>query len=155
MRHDDRNHDAAGHDHDHDKGSHPHGHAHAPADFGRAFAIGIALNLSYVFAQVVFGVLANSVALLADAAHNLSDVLGLVLAWGASVLVKRLPTRRFTYGLRKTSVLAALANAGRIFRFFNYFMHPPVRQGYLKASLSDGSLVSLRLLDDKVNFCIS
>ena len=112
MRHDDRNHDAAGHDHDHDKGSHPHGHAHAPADFGRAFAIGIALNLSYVFAQVVFGVLANSVALLADAAHNLSDVFGLVLAWGASVLVKRLPTRRFTYGLRKTSVLAALVNAG-------------------------------------------
>src|SRR6185503_8930554 len=79
--------------------------------FGRAFAIGVTLNTAYVVAQVVFGLLANSVALLADAAHNLGDVLSLVLAWGASVLVKREPSGRFTYGLRKTSVLAALANA--------------------------------------------
>ena len=82
-----------------------------PADFGRAFAIGVTLNTAYVVAQVAFGLFANSVALLADAAHNLGDVLSLVLAWAASVLVKRRPSGHFTYGLRKTSVLAALANA--------------------------------------------
>ena len=100
------------HDHDDDHSSHGHGHAHGPANYGRAFAIGVSLNLAYVVIQAIYGVLANSLALLADAAHNLSDVLGLVLAWGASVLVTRLPTKRFTYGLRKTSILAALANAG-------------------------------------------
>lgn len=89
-----------------------HAHAHARADFGRAFAIGVTANLAYVAIQVVYGLLAHSVALLADAAHNLSDVLGLVLAWAASVMVKRLPTQTFTYGLRKTSILAALGNAG-------------------------------------------
>ena len=98
------------HDHGHDHARHK-GHHHAPSDFGRAFAIGVALNGTYVVAQVAFGLIANSVALLADAAHNLGDVLALVLAWAASVLVKRKPSGRFTYGLRKTSVLAALTNA--------------------------------------------
>ncbi len=110
-----RDHDDSSHDHSHhapDPSTGGHGHAHGPADYGRAFAIGVALNLAYVVVQAVYGVLANSVALLADAAHNLSDVLGLVLAWGASVLVRRLPSQRFTYGLRKSSVLAALVNAG-------------------------------------------
>ena len=96
---------------DHEKHDHDHAHSQAPANFGRAFAIGVFLNLSYVGVQVVCGLLAHSVALLADAAHNLSDVLALLLAWGASILVRRLPTRRFTYGLRKTSILAALVNA--------------------------------------------
>jgi cobalt-zinc-cadmium efflux system protein len=96
------------HDHDHDK--HDHGHHHGPADYGRAFAIGVALNVTLVVAQAIYGVLANSVALLADAAHNLSDVLGLLLAWGATILAKRLPSSRFTYGLRSSSILAALAN---------------------------------------------
>ena len=100
------------HDGDHEHSSHSHGHSHGPTNYGRAFAIGVSLNLAYVVVQTVYGVLANSLTLLADAAHNLSDVLGLVLAWGASVLVTRLPTQRFTYGLRKTSILAALANAG-------------------------------------------
>ena len=98
----------AAHDHAHDDGH--HSHQHGPADFGRAFAIGVTLNLALVVAQVVYGVLANSVALLADAAHNFSDVLGLLLAWGATILAKRLPTQRFTYGLRGSSILAALAN---------------------------------------------
>ena len=97
---------------------HDHDHAHyahsreIPVDYGRAFAIGIAANLTYVAVQVVYGLLAHSVALLADAAHNFGDVLGLVLTWAASVLARRVPTQHFTYGLRKTSVLAALANAG-------------------------------------------
>ncbi len=95
----------------HDHAAHGGGHAHAPASFGRAFAIGITLNLGFVVVEAIYGAIAHSLALLADAGHNLSDVLGLVLAWGATVLVRRLPTRRRTYGLRRTSILASLFNA--------------------------------------------
>jgi cobalt-zinc-cadmium efflux system protein len=89
-----------------------HDHSHAPGRFSRAFAAGVGLNLTFVILEAVFGVLAHSVALLADAGHNLSDVLGLSLAWGASYLVQRQPTERHTYGLRRSSILAALLNAG-------------------------------------------
>jgi cobalt-zinc-cadmium efflux system protein len=94
--------------HEHHHGA---GHVHAPASFGRAFAIGIGLNVAFVAVEFVFGVLANSVSLLADAGHNLSDVLGLVIAWIASVLVRRPPSSRYTYGLRSSSILGALYNA--------------------------------------------
>jgi cobalt-zinc-cadmium efflux system protein len=98
------------HDHGHDHGS--HGHAHAlPPNPGRALAIGIALNLAFVAIEWGFGVYAQSLALLADATHNLGDVLGLVLAWGAARLALRAPSARFTYGLGASSILAALANA--------------------------------------------
>lgn len=91
---------------------HSHGrHAPGEADFGRAIAIGIALNLAYVAAEAAFGIVAGSLALLADAGHNLGDVLGLSLSWGAAVLARRRPSARFTYGLRSSSILAALANA--------------------------------------------
>ncbi len=106
--HDHAGHDLAGHDNDHHGG---HGHVHAPANFGNAFAIGIALNAGFVVLEVVYGLLSNSVALLADAGHNMSDVLGLGVAWSAAVLSKRAPTQRFTYGLGGTSILAALFNA--------------------------------------------
>ena len=105
-------HDHDHHDHGHGHGhDHAHGHHHAPKDFGRAFAIGITLNLGFVVAEVVYGLMANSMALLADAGHNLSDVFGLLLAWYASSLTRRLPSTRFTYGLRSSSILAALINA--------------------------------------------
>jgi cobalt-zinc-cadmium efflux system protein len=80
-------------------------------DFNRAFAIGVALNVGYVIAQVGFGIFAHSLALLADAGHNFGDVLGLVLAWCASYLTKRPATERRTYGWRRTSIMAALVNA--------------------------------------------
>src|SRR5215467_7811330 len=89
---------------------HGHGRDHAPTDFGRAFAIAAALNIALVIAQVVFGVLANSVALIADAGHNLGDVLGLLLAWGAHGMARWQPTERYTYGFRSASILAALFN---------------------------------------------
>ncbi|MBU6393906.1 MAG: cation diffusion facilitator family transporter [Sphingomonadales bacterium] len=101
----------AHHHHDHDHG---HGHAHhhhAPASFGRAFAIGIALNTAFVAVEAVYGVLAGSMALVADAGHNLSDVLSLAVAWAASVLATRPPSARFTYGYKSSSILAALFNA--------------------------------------------
>jgi cobalt-zinc-cadmium efflux system protein len=105
------------HDHDahsaegHAGHSHGPGHSHAPASFGKAFAIGIALNVGFVVVEATYGVLANSMALLADAGHNLSDVLGLVVAWVAMVLAKRAPSARYTYGMKGSSILAALFNA--------------------------------------------
>jgi cobalt-zinc-cadmium efflux system protein len=90
----------------------PHAHDHAPPkDFGWAFALGAGLNILFVLVEAIYGIKANSVALLADAGHNLSDVLGLLLAWAASALMRRGPTRRYTYGLGSSSILAALANA--------------------------------------------
>ena len=94
----------------HDHG-HGHGHHHGRPDYGRAFAFGIALNLGFVVVEAFYGFFANSMALLADAGHNLSDVLGLVAAWVAAILGRRPPSRRFSYGFRAASILAALANA--------------------------------------------
>jgi cobalt-zinc-cadmium efflux system protein len=99
------------HDHGHHDHGHGHGHAHAPASFGTAFAVGIALNTIYVVAEATYGVLSNSLALIADAGHNFSDVLGLAVAWLATWLGSRAPSARFTYGLRGSSILAALTNA--------------------------------------------
>jgi cobalt-zinc-cadmium efflux system protein len=98
------------HGHHHGPGGH-HGHSHGPANFDRAFLIGILLNGGFVVIQAAYGLMSNSLALLADAGHNFSDVLSLVLAWGAAMLAKRLPTARRTYGLRRSSILASLANA--------------------------------------------
>ena len=92
------------HEHHH----HPH---HAARDYGLAFAVGIALNFAFVVLEAVYGVIAHSMALLADAGHNLSDVFVLALAWGASTLARRGPSERFTYGLRSSSILVALLNA--------------------------------------------
>ena len=93
---------------DHDHGHHNHHHS---TNYGRAFAIAIALNITFVVVEFGYGFVANSTALMADAGHNLSDVLGLVLAWGAAVLARRASSARYTYGLRSSSILAALANA--------------------------------------------
>ncbi|KQM24644.1 MULTISPECIES: cation diffusion facilitator family transporter [unclassified Sphingomonas] len=109
------------HHHDHGHGHHDHGeghghglghgHHHMPTDFGRAFAIGTLLNIGFVIIEGGAGFWFDSVALLADAGHNLSDVLGLLIAWGGMELAKRPATRRFTYGLGASTILAALANA--------------------------------------------
>jgi cobalt-zinc-cadmium efflux system protein len=87
------------------------GHSHHRTDFTRAFALGIALNSAIVVIELVFGLLAGSMALIADAGHNLSDVLGLVVGWAGAVMARRSPSQRFTYGLKKASILAALINA--------------------------------------------
>jgi cobalt-zinc-cadmium efflux system protein len=123
-------HDHHGHDHDHDHapsgGDHAHdhghkhglghshgpgGHSHGPLTFDRAFAIGITLNIAFVVIEAVTGIMAHSVALLADAGHNLADVLGLFVAWAGATLARRVPTKRFTYGLKGSTILAALLNA--------------------------------------------
>jgi cobalt-zinc-cadmium efflux system protein len=127
------------HDHGHDHGhQHGKGHDHAPPSNNMAFAVGITLNLGFVVAEVAYGLAANSLALLSDAGHNLSDVLGLLIAWGAIHLGKSLPTKRRTYGLRRSSILAAVVNAvvllvavgGIIWEAATRFQHPePVAAG--------------------------
>lgn len=94
----------------HSHAHHDHAHA-APRSYGAAFAIGTLLNLAFVVIEASYGVIGNSMALLADAGHNLSDVAALAIAWGASALTRRLPSARFTYGFRSSSILAALFNA--------------------------------------------
>lgn len=112
-------HEGQGHDHGHGHGhgdgadshGHSHGHSHAPKDFGFAFALGATLNVAFIIVEAAAGFYANSMALLADAGHNLTDVLGLLIAWGATLLVKRRPTLQYTYGFGSSTILAALANA--------------------------------------------
>ena len=94
----------------------PHAHHHhvptvAPADLGTAFIWAVGLNAGFVVAEAAAGFATGSLALLADAAHNLTDVLGLLIAWGAAVATRRVPTPRFTYGLGRSTILAAMANA--------------------------------------------
>ena len=103
------------HDHHHHGHSQAHdhpGHSHAPDNFGWAFAIGASLNAGFVIVELIFGYAANSLALISDAVHNLSDVIALLLAWGAAWLAQKQPTQKHTYGYRRASILAALFNAG-------------------------------------------
>ena len=124
------------HSHDHDHG-HDHGHHHPPKDFGTAFAIGVALNSVFVVVEAVFGFLYGSMALVADAGHNLSDVLALLLAWAANIAAKRPPSERFTYGFKSSTILAALANAALLavaigailFETFHRLFEPQEPQG--------------------------
>lgn len=119
--HDHRDHDHAhgtahdhgkghGHSHDHKHSHGPGGHSHGPLTFDRAFAIGISLNILFVIIEFGFGFFSQSVALMADAGHNLSDVLGLCVAWAGATLARRGPSKRFTYGLKGSTILAALVN---------------------------------------------
>lgn len=125
------------HDHGHAHG-HGHGHHHhAPADFGRAFLIGIVLNTGFVAVEATAGLIYGSMALIADAGHNLSDVLALALAWFASIAAKRPPSGRFTYGFKSSTILAALANAlllavaigAILFETLHRMMNPTEPQG--------------------------
>jgi cobalt-zinc-cadmium efflux system protein len=103
-----------GHDHGHHghgAGTHGHGHALAPERFDRAMLLGVALNGAFVAVELACGIVGNSLALIADAGHNASDVLGLLLAWGASWLARRPPTTRYTWGFRRATIFAALFNA--------------------------------------------
>lgn len=104
-------------DHDHSGHAHHHGlgHVHVPKDFSRAFLIGVVLNVGFVIAEVFFGLVSGSMALLSDAGHNLSDVLGLLLAWGGAVLASRAATARRTFGFRRATILAALGSACLLF----------------------------------------
>ncbi len=90
--------------------AHDHSHSHGYTNYGKAFAIGIGLNVIYIAVEVFYGLSANSSALLADAGHNVSDVLSLILAWAATWVAEKRPSGKYTYGLRKTTVMASLVN---------------------------------------------
>lgn len=139
-------HDAHGH---HAHGN--HGHSHAPANFNLAFAVAAALNIVIVVAQLVFGYLANSLALMADAAHNFSDVVGLLLAWGAAWLGTYRPTARHTYGLRRASILAALGNAALLLMATGGIIIEAIGRLHRPAPVSTGIVIFVAALGILVN----
>ncbi len=124
-----------GHSHSH---GHAGGHDHAPANFDRAFAIGVVLNSVFVLIEAGFGMWSGSMALVADAGHNLSDVMSLLIAWGASYMAQRPASPRFTYGYKASSILAALANASLLlvalgailFQTIDRLLHPEPVEGW-------------------------
>ncbi len=131
---------------------HSHGsHSRLPANFNTAFAIGIGLNTAYVLFEVAFGILGHSLALLADAGHNMSDVLGLLLAWGASAMAKSVPTKRRTYGLRSTSILAALFNAILLLISVGAIAWEAVRRFKAPTEVSASTVIWVSLLGIAIN----
>ena len=126
----------------HKHSGHSHaGHAHAPADFGRAFAIGIVLNIAFVIVEGGYGIISGSMALVADAGHNLSDVLALILAWGATIAAKKPATARFTYGFKSSTILAALANAALLFVAIGAILFETVRRLMEPAPVAGWTLI--------------
>ncbi len=136
--------------HSHGQGhAHDHGHSHAPASYGRAFAIGVALNSAFVVVELGFGLWSGSMALVADAGHNLSDVLSLLIAWGANIMAAKPASGRFTYGYKASSILAALANAGLLlvalgailFETIQRLIHPAPVEGWTMIGVAGVGIV--------------
>ena len=141
------------HDHHHD---HSHsldhaGHSHAPESFGAAFAIGAALNTVFVVAELIFGYAANSLALISDAVHNFSDVVALLLAWGAAWLAQKQPTQRHTYGYRRASILAALFNAGLLLVAVGGIVVEAINRLYASAAVAGWTVVVVAALGVLIN----
>jgi cobalt-zinc-cadmium efflux system protein len=139
------------HAHDDPPHDHGHGHTHASASFGKAFAIGAALNTLFVVVEAVFGIIGNSTALLADAAHNLSDVLGLLIAWAAASLSQRPPSARYTYGWRGTSILAALFNALFLLVAVGGIAWESIQRFSQPAAVAEGTIIIVALAGIAIN----
>lgn len=143
-------HDHHGHGHSHGHG-HGHGHSHAPDDFGRAFAIGIALNTIYVGIEAGYGFVIGSMALLADAGHNLSDILGLIIAWAGATLAKRPASKRFTFGLRGSSILAALFNAVLLLVAVGLIAQEAIQRIVYPQSVAGGTIIVVAAIGILIN----
>jgi len=130
---------------------HHHHHHHGTADHGRAFAIGVALNGLFVLLEAASGFYCGSLALVADAGHNLSDVLGLLLGWGAVTLARSRPTARRTYGLRRTTIMAALANAVLLLVAVGGISWEAIRRFAQPAPLQEGWVIAVALAGIVVN----
>ena len=140
------------HDHDHDHAQHNHlHHHHVPTSFGRAFAIGVALNLTFVGIEIVYGSLSGSLALIGDAAHNFSDVFALLLAWLASALVRRRATWQYTYGLRRASILTALINAALLLLVTGGIGWEAIRRLSDPGTVSGGTVMAVAAIGIVVN----
>jgi cobalt-zinc-cadmium efflux system protein len=131
--------------------AHHHEHHHAPKRLGVAFAVGAALNLGLVIAEVTFGFLSNSVALVSDGVHNLSDVLGLLLAWAGTWLTTRQPSDRRTYGYRRASILAALANAALLLTATGGLIVEAVQRLFEAQPIASGTVLWVALVAIAVN----
>lgn len=131
-----------GSSHNHAPG-HGHSHDHAPASFDRAFAVGVALNTVFVAVEAAAGLWYGSMALVADAGHNLSDVLSLLIAWGASAAARKPPSERFTYGLKSSSILAALANASLLLVALGAIAIETVRRLFDPAPVEPGAVMTV------------
>lgn len=138
-------HGSAAHD------GHDHGHSHAPADFGRAFVIGIVLNSAFVVIEAGYGLIAGSMALVADAGHNLSDVLGLLIAWGATLLARKGPSARFTYGFKSSSILAALLNAALLLIAVGAIGLETIRRFFEPEPVSGGTMIFVASIGILIN----
>jgi cobalt-zinc-cadmium efflux system protein len=139
-------------DHQHHAHAHDHaGHSHAPEKFGWAFASGALLNAGFVVAELVFGYAANSLALISDAVHNLSDVIALLLAWGAAWLARKQPTQQHTYGYRRASILAALFNAGLLLVAVGGIIVEAVNRLQEPAAVSSWTVVMVAALGILIN----
>ncbi len=140
------------HDHhrDHHRGHHHDDHHHGPSS-GAAFAIAVTLNAGFTLAEFVAGLLGGSLALIADAGHNLSDVLALLAAWAASVLVKRPPSPRFTYGLKSSSILAALANAALLWVAIGAILIETVRRFAEPAPVAGQTMIWVAAIGIAIN----
>jgi len=149
-------------DHGHGKGhsyGHGHGHSHGhhhhgpppSGDVGKAFAIAVGLNVVFVIAEAAAGFFSGSMALLADAGHNLSDVLSLLLAWAASVLAARPPSERFTYGLKSSSILAAIANSALLWVAIGAILVETVRRFAEPAPVMGTTMIAVAALGIAVN----
>lgn len=134
--------------HDH---SHAHHHDHTPKNFGWTFAVATALNVALVIGQAIFGFLANSLALLADAGHNLSDVMGLLLAWGAFAIAGWRPSARYTYRMHGASILAALANAVLLLVAVGAITLEAVKRINAPEEVASGTVIALAALGVVVN----
>ena len=146
---------SAGHDHHHHHGhahGHAHGHGHA-AVRGGGFALAVLLTLGFVVVETVAGLVSGSMALIADAGHNLSDVLSLLLAWGASVLAARPPSARFTYGLKSSSILAAIANAALLWVALGAILVETIRRFSHPATVEGTTMIAVAACGILVNGC--
>ena len=141
-------HGHSGHSHNH---GHAHGHSHAPASYGRAFAIGVVLNTVFVAVEATYGYLSGSMALVADAGHNLSDVLSLLIAWGASVMTARPASARFTYGFKSSSILAALTNAALLLVAIGAILIETIRRLYEPAPVEGMTMIIVAAIGVAIN----
>lgn len=131
--------------------THSHNHTHTTNNFSQAFAVSIALNTGFIIVEVSYGILANSLALIADAGHNLSDVLGLLMAWGASILVRRLPTPRRTFGLKRSSILAALLNASFLLIVSGGVVWEAIQRLREPSNVGGGTVIIVALIGTVIN----
>ena len=133
--------------HDH----HAHNHATPASGHGRAFALGVILNTGFVVIEAGMGIVSGSMALVADAGHNLSDVLGLLIAWAASILAARPPSERFTYGFKSSSILAALANASLLLIALGAILVETLRRLADPAPVAGGTMIAVAAIGIAVN----